>query len=492
MQYVTATSRMNVRAAPRPLDYAAAAGTIAVTALVCLALRAQLTTIDVVMLFLLAVVIVASRRARGPALLASTLSIACFDFLFVPPYYTFAVHDTAYLLTFAMMFVVALVMSGLTARIREHAAVATARERRMAALFGMNRELAGATTPEGIAGIVASHVGRAAGGLAAVVLDADASEVEVWDGQALVLPLQSPLNRFGLITIRGSDLGHPMPDDEHRMLELLANQAGLALERLALADRNEQSRIEIEAERLRTALLSSLSHDLRTPLGTIEGAGTALVEDAATLSADARRDLAETIVEEVRRMARLVSNLLDMMRLETGTLAVHRSWQPLEESLGVALIRLDERLRSHPVEIRLPADLPLVCVDEVLVEQVFVNLLDNAAKYTPPATPLSITAWLENFEVIVEIADRGPGIPAGEAAAVFRKFHRVPMENGQASPAGSGLGLTICEGIIIAHGGRIWVAQRQGGGAAFRFTLPLDIAPPPVLAADVPPNERGR
>jgi two-component system sensor histidine kinase KdpD len=492
MPEVPATGRMNHRVPPRPLDYAAAAGTIAVTALVCLGLRTRLTTIDVVMLFLLAVVIVASRHARGPAVFASVLSIACFDFLFVPPYYTFAVHDTAYVLTFAMMFVVALVMSGLTARIREQAGVAMARERRMAALYGMNRDLAGATTPEAIASIVATHVGRAAGGDAEVVLDADASEVEVWDGQGIVLTLQSPLKRFGLVSVRGPDVAHPMPDDEHYVLELLANQAGLALERLALAERNEQSRIEIEAERLRTALLSSLSHDLRTPLGTIEGAGTALAEDAATLSVDSRRDLAETIVEEVRRMARLVSNLLDMMRLETGTLAVHRSWQPLEESLGVALLRLDERLKSHPVEIRLPPDLPLVSVDEVLLEQVFLNLLDNAAKYTPPATPLSVTARLENFEVVVEVADRGPGIPAGEEAAVFRKFHRAPLGEGHAVPAGSGLGLTICEGIIKAHGGRIWVEQRAGGGAAFRFTLPLDVAPPPVLAADAPSNEAGR
>ena len=458
-------ARPNRRIPARPLDYTAAAGTIAVTALICLALRDRLTTIDVVMLFLLAVVIVASRHARGPAVLATVLSIACFDFLFVPPYYTFAVHDTAYVLTFAMMFVVALVMSGLTARIREHAAVATARERRMAALYGMNRDLAGAATPEAIATIVATHVGRAAGGEAEVVLDADASEVEVWDGQGIVLTLQSPLKRFGLVAVRGPGIAHPMPEDEHYVLELLANQAGLALERLALAERNEQSRVEIEAERLRTALLSSLSHDLRTPLGTIEGAGTALVEDAETLSADSRRDLAETIVEEVRRMARLVSNLLDMMRLETGTLAVHRSWQPLEESLGVALIRLDERLKGHAVEINLPADLPLVCVDDVLLEQVFLNLLDNAAKYTPPTTPLSVTAWLENFNVVVEVADRGPGIPVGEETAVFRKFHRAPMGEGSTMPAGSGLGLTICEGIIKAHGGRIWVEHRAGGGA---------------------------
>ncbi|MGH7523039.1 MAG: DUF4118 domain-containing protein [Gemmatimonadales bacterium] len=481
-----AAGRITRRIPARPVDFAAAAGTIAFTALVCLAFRDRLTTIDVVMLFLLAVVVVASRHARGPAVLASVLSIACFDLLFVPPYYTFGVHDTAYVLTFAMMLVVALVMSALTARIREQAAVATARERRMAALYGMHRDLANAGSADAIAAIVATHVGAAAGGEAQVVLDADASEVEVWDGQGIVLTIQSPLKRFGLVSIRGPGIAHPIPADEGHVLELLANQAGLALERLTLAEEHERSRVEIEAERLRTALLSSLSHDLRTPLGTIEGAGTALLEDRGTMSAASRRDLAEAIVEEVRRMTRLVSNLLDMMRLETGTLAVHRSWQPLEESLGVALIRLDARLRSHPVEINLAPDLPLVSVDEVLLEQVFLNLLDNAAKYTPPGTPLSVSAWLEHFVVVVEVADRGPGIPEGEEAAVFRKFHRAPIGAGQTVPAGSGLGLTIVEGIIKAHGGRIWVERRTGGGAAFRFTLPLDAAPPPVPPADVP------
>ena len=165
-------------------------------------------------------------------------------------------------------------------------------------------------------------------------------------------------------------------------------------------------------------------------------------------------------------------------------LAVHRSWQPIDESLGVALIRLDERLQGRPVDVRVPVDLPLVYVDDVLLEQVFLNLLDNAVKYTDPGTPITVKAWLEDFQVMVEVADRGPGIPPGEEAAVFRKFHRAPPGEGRAAPAGSGLGLTICEGIIAAHGGRIWAELREGGGAAFRFTLPLEAAPPPVPVAD--------
>ncbi len=172
-----------------------------------------------------------------------------------------------------------------------------------------------------------------------------------------------------------------------------------------------------------------------------------------------------------------------MMRLETGTLAVHRSWQPIDESLGVALIRLDERLQGRSVDVQVPADLPLVCVDDILLEQVFLNLLDNALKYTDPGTPITVRAWLEDFQVMVEVADRGPGIPPGEERAVFRKFHRAPLREGRTAPVGSGLGLTICEGIVAAHGGRIWVVGCEGGGAAFRFALPLEAAPPPVPVA---------
>ena len=172
-------------------------------------------------------------------------------------------------------------------------------------------------------------------------------------------------------------------------------------------------------------------------------------------------------------MARLVSNLLDMVRVETGALAVQKEWQPLEEALGVALLRLDEPLRSHPVEIELPPELPLVPIDELLIEQVFINLLENAAKYTPPETPITINARQADGAVLVEVADQGPGITPGAEEAVFRKFYRAGGEH----EGGAGLGLTICRGIITAHGGRIWVDRGSGQGTAFRFTIPLQGPP---------------
>ena len=358
-------------ARPAWTGYLAAAAIMLATAGATLAVRSVLNPTDVAMLFLLGVVVVASKYPQGPSLLASALSILLFDFLFIPPYYRFSVHDARYLLTFGMMLVIAVVMGRLTSRLRE--------------------------------------------------------------------------------------------------------QAGAARE---LAARHETARVAVASERLRTALLSSLSHDLRTPLGAIEGAASTLAGAEEDLSPAVRKELAETVLEQSRRMSRLVSNLLEMMRLETGALAVRRSWQPLEESLGVALLRLEHTLRDHPVDVRLPPELPLVSVDEVLLEQVFVNLLENAAKHSPAGTAVRISAWRDAESVIVEVADEGPGIPADEAEAVFHKFYRGTSSASAPPSEGSGLGLAICRGIVSAHGGRIWVEAGQARGAALRFTIPMTSAPP--------------
>jgi two-component system sensor histidine kinase KdpD len=195
--------------------------------------------------------------------------------------------------------------------------------------------------------------------------------------------------------------------------------------------------------------------------------------------------MAETILEESRRMTRLVTNLLDMVRVETGALAVHKQWQPLEEALGVALLRLEERLSGHTVETDLAPDLPLVPIDELLIEQVFLNLLDNAAKHTPVGTLIAVRAWAETDVVIVEVQDQGPGIPAGEEESIFRKFHRAARLDHAGPAGGSGLGLTICRGIIVAHGGRIWLEPGRDRGACFRFTLPLTGPPLPILPDEV-------
>jgi two-component system sensor histidine kinase KdpD len=290
----------------------------------------------------------------------------------------------------------------------------------------------------------------------------------------LYLPLVALSGTMGVLGVRPTDAKRFQDPTVQRLLETFAGQAALALERAVLAERAQREQVEIEAERLRTSLLSSLSHDLRTPLGAITGAASSLLEQGSALPEATRRDLLQAVLEESQRMNRLIGNLLDMIRVESGALQVQKEWQPLEEPVGVALIRLGDRLRDHPVTVRLPPDLPLVPVDGVLIEQVFINLLENAVKYTPAGTAIEISAEAADGIVRVDVADRGPGIPPGEETKVFEKFHRAP--SGTAS-GGVGLGLTICRGIIVAHGGRICADNRPGGGALFRFTLPLSGPP---------------
>ena len=498
-------------------EYAKAVILVGLTTAVCFLLRPRLQTTDVAMLYLLVVVAVAARYRPGAALVASVLGIAAFDFVFVPPYYTFNVHNAAYFLTFGVMLAVAVVMSRLTAQLRLQAEEATEREHRTAALYAMDKDLAKAEGHADLLAAAAGHVKAFVGGEAVITLVDDAPSEDgrpdwaddpVFEGidvrmaarwahqhgqsagmatnhcseaEALVVPLRTATRRLGVAVVTPDSPDSVIDGAERRTVEALLGQAAVALERTLWAERHERAQLEVEAERLRTAILSSLSHDLRTPLASIEGAASTLLHDAATLPVDVRKELAETVLEESRRMTRLVANLLDMVRVETGGLAVHKEWQPLEEALGVAFLRLEDRLQAHPVETRLPNDLPLVPVDGLLIEQVFINLLENAAKHTPPETAIVLSAWVEGPAVVVEVADQGPGVPGGSTEAIFRKFYRAP---GTDQSSGAGLGLTICRGIIAAHGGRIWVESRLGAGAAFRFTLPLE--GPPVAA--LPPD----
>jgi two-component system sensor histidine kinase KdpD len=498
-------------------EYAWGFGITAAAAALCLGFRSRLQTTDVAMVLLAAVVVVAARYHRGPAMLATVVAIAAFDFFFVQPYYTFAVREGAYVLTFGVMLLVAAVLSGLAAQLREQAEAARERERSASLRYAMSRELTEAQDGARVVAIALRYMQEAIGGPAQIALTgpdglefgtngaadslfaalpvrvaaawalqhrapAGAGTPHCAEAEALVVPLATGERVLGVAAV-APEGGSTISSATRDLVGLLAVQAADALERSELAERHDAARAEIEAERLRTALLSSLSHDLRTPLGSIEGAASTLLEDGGTLGPDVRHDLAQTILEESRRMTRLVTNLLDMVRVETGTLAVQKAWQPLEEALGVALLRVDERLSSRTVETHLPADLPFVPIDELLIEQVFVNLLENAIKYTPDGSPITISARAMDGVVEVEVADRGPGVAAAARELVFHKFHRGGT-SGAASPAGAGLGLTICRGIITAHGGRIWVDPREGGGAAFRFTLPLE--GPPVTA---PPEE---
>ena len=508
-------------------EYARAAAVVVAFLVVAAVVFRTLSLTDVAMLQLLGVVVVASRYGRGPSVFAALLTIALFDFFFVPPYYTFAVSDVRYLITFAVMLGIALVISALTLRVRAQAETARERERHTAALFAMSRELAGTRGRSNIAQAAGRQLEGTVGGggQAQILLPDEGGRLEIPVGvppafpldekersvaqwafergrpagagtdtlpaaRALYLPLMGSGGPVGVVGVRAGDPKRLQDPGTLRLLEALAGQAAASLERVLLAERAQKEQVEAEAERLRTALLSSLSHDMRTPLGAITGAASTLLDDQGALPDGARRDLLRAILGESQRMNRLIGNLLDMIRVESGALEVQRDWQPLEEVVGVALIRLEERLKRHPVTVRLPPDLPLLWVDGLLLEQVFVNLLENAAKYTPEGTPVEISAVAADGQVVVDVADRGPGIPPGEEVRVFEKFYRVPGsvdQGGGGAGAGVGLGLTICRGIVGAHGGRIWAEQRSGGGAVFRFSLPL--ATPPAAVPGEPAGD---
>jgi two-component system, OmpR family, sensor histidine kinase KdpD len=254
------------------------------------------------------------------------------------------------------------------------------------------------------------------------------------------------------------------------------NQVALAIERTRLSEEAQQAHVKVETERMRNAILSSVSHDLRTPLATITGAASSLVQEQGELDPAARRELSRSIYQEADRLDHLLKNLLDMMRIEAGAVQLNKEWHSVDEIVGAALTRLEGRLAGHSVNTNFPPDLPLVLLDGVLMEQVLINLLENALKYAPPSTAIELSASVSDHKLVCEIADRGPGVPPADEKRIFEKFYRAgPVREG-----GVGLGLTICRGIIEAHAGRIWVEKRSGGGAVFRFTLPLDHIQPTV------------
>ncbi len=477
---------------------------------------------NLIMVYLLGVVIVAARCGRGPSIVATVLSVAAFDFFFVRPYLTFAVSDVEYIVTFVVMLVVGLVISTLTVRLRQQASAALSREQRITALYTMSREFASTRGIKKVLRVAVQNISQTFDSQLVILLPNAAGRLQAWGNvagwwgkeinertmfapdshdqgvaqwvydhgqlaglgtdtlagaKALYLPLIASRGTIGVLGVRPEQPRRFLAPEQLHLLETFASQTALALERVELADEAQRAHIHAETERMRSSLLSSVSHDLRTPLAVITGATSSLLEGGATLDQATHDELLQTAYDEAERLNRLVGNLLDMTRIESGSVQVRKEWQPLEEVVGAALTRLEPQLSNHPVTTHLPEDLPLVPLDSVLIEQVLINLLENAAKYTPAGSVVTLSASATREAVTVEIADRGPGIQPGDEDRIFDKFYRSAPVNGQ---RGVGLGLAICRGIVEAHGGRIWAENRPGGGAVFRFTLPLDGAPPAV------------
>jgi len=489
--------------------YAWAVGATALCTVLGMAMSPLFELVNIAMVYLLAGVLLAVRFGRGPAMLASILNVAAFDFFFVPPQLTFAVSDVQYLITFAIMLGVALVTSNLTASVRLQARVAGHRERRTALLYAMSRELAATRGAESMARVAVKHVSEVFDSQVVVLLPGADGRVRHPRGESVsgslhgadlalaqwvqdhgraaglgtdtlpgaeivYLPLSGSQNVLGVLALLPANPRRVMLPEQFHLLETFAAQIALALERVQLAEQAHRASLDAETEGLRNALLASISHDLRTPLAVISGASSSLAERGERLASEERLALARSIYEQSQQMAQLISNVLQMTRLEAGGIAPARDWHSLAEIAGAALRRQGERLAGHRVEVALDGGLPLVRVDAALVEQVFANLLENAAKYTPAGTTVTLRAERRAGELLVSVEDDGPGLPAGDPDQLFAKFYRGAAES--AIP-GAGLGLAICRAVIALHGGRIWAERRPVRGAAFRFTLPLEQAP---------------
>ncbi|MDZ5461167.1 DUF4118 domain-containing protein, partial [Azohydromonas lata] len=489
--------------------YALSALVCAAAAAVAAPLHAVFELANIVMVFLLAVVVVAVRCGRGPAVLAAFLSVGAFDFLYVEPRYSFNVSDVQYLMTFAVMLVVALVIGQLTAVFKWQAQVASLREERMSALYAMSRDLSGALVAGQIAEIgarflasefearaallVADPDGRVAEPLPLpslpVGVDAGVAQWAYDHGEAagqgtdtlpasplLYLPLKAAMRTRGVLAVEPRNAARLAGPEQRRLLDTCASLLAIALERIHYVDVAQNTTVQMESERLRNSLLAAISHDLRTPLAALVGMADALLLGHA--GDDAARQ-AQTLVamrEGALRMNSQVNKLLDMARLQSGAVQLNRQWLPLEEAVGSALRAMGGVLEPGRVRVRLADELPLLHVDPALFERVLCNLLENAVKYTPPGSPLEISAEATPQHVRVFLDDHGPGLPRHREEAVFQMFERGRKES--ATP-GVGLGLAICRAIVQAHGGSIRGQTREDGGA--RFTIELPRGEPPSM-----------
>jgi two-component system sensor histidine kinase KdpD len=459
------------------------------------------------LVFLTAIIAIAIRYGLWPSLAACILSALAYNFFFIPPVYALAVTDPANIATLFFFFVVAVITSHLASQAREAALSAARRAETTEALYAFSRKIAGIVTLDDLLRATGQQIGsmlkldvvillpdadgklevRAAyspdehtgGAIAAAVRQAwDESEVAgrgtevLFTTQHLFLPLRTSASLIGTIGI--SRTGAPLNVEEERLLAALIDQAAVAIERVQLAAEMDAARLAAETERLRSALLSSLSHDLKTPLASITGAATSLRHYGELYNAGAREELAATIQGEAERLSRFVANLLDMTRLRAGGIVLKREPVDLGEAVGAALQRMQNVLGEHRVAVDLPADLPMLDLDVVLFEQVLVNLLDNAAKYSPPGSTVAISAKGTGPQVEITVSDEGPGIPPEDLEQVFEMFHRV--NKGDRQRAGTGLGLSICRGFIEVLGGTIRAANRiDRSGAVFTITFPESV-----------------
>lgn len=491
--------------------YAWATAASLLTALVATPLLSYFDLANIVMLFLLTVVLVAVRLGRGPAVVSTVVGVAAFDFFFVSPRFSFAVSDVQYLVTFAVMLAVGLITAHLTSNLRYQARVASHRESRSRSLYEFARELSSVLQTEQIFEVTRTFVERTFRAKAVLLLpDNDGrlqsppssgdssrissmSDLDIGIAQwafdratpagigtdtlpgshFFYLPLVAPMRTRGILALRPESRRWMLIPEQRQQLDIFAALAAIALERVHYIEVAQDAVVRMESERLRNSLLAALSHDMRTPLTALVGLSESLARAKPPLSSP-YQGFAESLHKEMQRMSNLVTNLLDMARIQSGEVRLNLQWQPLEEVVGSALRASETFLGKHEMQTRISGDLPFVHIDAVLIERVLCNLLENATKYTPRGSRIVITAEISGQGMELAVYDNGPGLPVGKEELIFEKFTRGERES--ATP-GVGLGLAICRAIVEAHAGKIRAGHSPEGGASIIFTLPLGVPP---------------
>jgi len=462
----------------------------------------RINSTNLVMLYLAVVVISALYLGRGPSMLASVLGVLAFDFFLVEPRLTFAVSDTQYVITFLGLFIVSVAISNLAGRVREQVEAIRVQEQQSSTLYALSRELTVSPDLDTVLVKVIEQIGQTFNRQAVIllphgsglsvratttgfILDEDEKAVANWAYDKNHVAgrgtdtLPGAKIRYQPLNVAGRVVGvlGVKPDDAHRLnltqrelLDAYASLAALAIERAQLAEQARQAEIASATEKLQTALLNSISHDLRTPLVSITGALTSLDEQAESLNDEHRHSLVITAREEAERLNRLVGNLLSMTRIESGAIKLHREPGDIQDVIGTALEQLGKRVTDHEIKVNVPEDFPLVPMDFTLIVQVIVNLLENAVKYSPKGSLIEVSALLSDDKARVEVADRGVGIPSEDLTHIFDKFYRVQRPE---SVTGTGLGLSISKGIVEAHYGNIYARARDTRGTVVSVELPL-------------------
>ncbi|MFZ5644249.1 MAG: ATP-binding protein [Bacillota bacterium] len=463
---------------------------------------------NVAMILLLPILFSAAKWGTGPAVTSAALGVITFDFFFVHPALKFALPDIRYLISFIIFLLVAFFTGTLSNRLQQQVISARHREARISSLYSLSRDIAAVPELDKVAESIVNKVAETIEGQVVLFLPDKNSELVIYTcsmpngdsfinetervvlewvfdhgkiagrgtdtldaSEGLYFPLITDGRVRGVIGVQASSPEIYFQPEQLRLLEAFSSLAAMAVTRAKLAEQAKIAEMLAESERLRTALFSSLSHDFRTPLSSIIGAVTELLESDDVYTPQVRRELLKNIQMGALRMDRFVSNLLDMARLESGILQLNKEWCDIQDIIGVALGRMEYSLVNRPLKTDIKQDLPLVRADIILIEQVLVNLIDNAIKYSLPETDILISGWRKGPEVNISVENRGQNIPPGDMEKIFNKFYRLQAPR---QVSGTGLGLAICRGFIEAHRGKIWAENNPAGGTIITFTLPVE------------------